>query len=203
VNAGVTNLVAGLILAGGASRRMGAPKALLQYSGETFLDRLIGLFAAVCDPVIVVLGSTPEVIRGGLQRTEQARFLVNEQWMFGQLTSMQKGLAAAPPEAGVLFTPVDYPAVSGATVARVVEAYRAAPGCTFAAPVFGGRRGHPVCIAPAVAREILALPPEAQARDVIRARAEGAVYVEVDDPGILTDVDDPEAYQRLLDGRAP
>ena len=48
---------AGLILAAGESRRMGSPKALLEYRGETFLDRLTRIFAAHCDPVIVVLGA--------------------------------------------------------------------------------------------------------------------------------------------------
>ncbi len=48
--------IAGLILAGGASRRMGSPKALLRLQDETFLDRLIRLFSGVCEPVVVVVG---------------------------------------------------------------------------------------------------------------------------------------------------
>jgi molybdopterin-guanine dinucleotide biosynthesis protein A len=48
--------IAGLILAGGASRRMGTPKALLRFQNETFLDRLIRIFSTVASPVIVVLG---------------------------------------------------------------------------------------------------------------------------------------------------
>jgi CTP:molybdopterin cytidylyltransferase MocA len=58
--------VAGLILAAGESRRMGSPKALLRYRGQTFLDTLISLFAARCSPVIVVLGADADRIRRGL-----------------------------------------------------------------------------------------------------------------------------------------
>ena len=49
-------MIAGIILAAGASSRMGTPKALLEYRGETFVDRLVRVLGAVCDPVIVVLG---------------------------------------------------------------------------------------------------------------------------------------------------
>ena len=48
--------IAGLILAAGESKRMGTPKALLDLRGETFLNRLIRVFAASCDPVVVVVG---------------------------------------------------------------------------------------------------------------------------------------------------
>ena len=48
----VVEVTCGLILAAGESRRMGSPKALLQFQGETFLDRLIGLFSRRCSPVI-------------------------------------------------------------------------------------------------------------------------------------------------------
>ena len=58
--------LAGLILAAGESRRMGSPKALLEFDGETFLDRLILTLGGACSPVIVVLGCEPQRIRAGL-----------------------------------------------------------------------------------------------------------------------------------------
>ena len=67
--------VAGIILAAGESRRMGSPKALLQYRNESFLDTLIGLFTERCDPVIVVLGAHADEIRTRTLRP--ATFVVN------------------------------------------------------------------------------------------------------------------------------
>ena len=126
---------AGLILAAGESRRMGAPKALLEYQGETFLSRLVRLFAARCSPVIVVLGSVP-----GMPVPFPARAVVNADWRDGQTSSMQCGLRAVPPEAdGVLFTLVDHPAVEPATI----DALLGASG-RLRIPRFEGRRGHPV-----------------------------------------------------------
>ncbi|HOK46806.1 MAG TPA: NTP transferase domain-containing protein, partial [Bryobacteraceae bacterium] len=75
--------LAGLILAAGASSRMGRPKPLLAYRGETFLDRLIGLLGRRCSPVVVVLGHDAETIRAGRPRADQAVFVVNTDWREG------------------------------------------------------------------------------------------------------------------------
>ncbi len=60
--------VAGLILAAGESRRMGFPKALLEFRGETFLDRLIAALSEHCSPVVAVLGARAQEIRAGVRR---------------------------------------------------------------------------------------------------------------------------------------
>ena len=86
--------VAGIILAAGESRRMGFPKALLRYRDETFLDTLIGLFAARCSPVIVVLGAHADRIRARTLRP--ATFVINPDYQRGQTSSMQCGLRAVP-----------------------------------------------------------------------------------------------------------
>ena len=194
--------LAGIILAAGESSRMGRPKALLPTPGweppENFLDRMIGLLAVHSDPIIVVLGAHAEAIREGSARASQATFVVNERYWEGQLSSLQRGLRAVPEDAaGVIFSPVDFPRVLADTVAGVVAAFLRGGGSGLAIPRFEGRRGHPVCAARSLIAEFLALPVEAQAREIIHRHAAEACYVDVDDPGILRDVDDPEAYRSL------
>lgn len=184
--------VAGIILAAGASRRMGAPKALLDYRGETFLDRLIGCLAPYCSPVIAVLGAGAEEIRPRIARP--ARVAVNMEWPAGQLSSLQCGLRALDGPSDVLFTLVDHPAVRPETVARIV----AGPGL-LRIPRFAGRRGHPVWFSAELIPEFLALPPDAAARDVVNRHADRIVYLDVDDPGVARDIDDPAAYRELLE----
>jgi molybdenum cofactor cytidylyltransferase len=178
---------------------MGAPKALLELAGETFLDRLIALFHTHCNPVVVVTGHDASNVEAGVRRAPQVLFVRNPAYRLGQLSSLQCGLRALPGDCeGVLFTPVDYPAVQPATVARLVERFeRRAPDELVVVPRCGGRRGHPVACARALFQEILALPAGAQARDVIRRHREATAYVDVEDPGILEDADDPTAYERL------
>lgn len=187
---------AALILAAGESRRMGVPKPLLQYRGETFLDRLIGLFAARCSPVIVVLGAAAEQIRAEVARP--ATFVVNCDYALGQTSSMQCGLRAVPADASaMLFTLADHPAVAPETLDAVLAC--AEPLCV---PRYRGKRGHPIRFSRRLIAEFLALPPTGAARDVVRAHAHETVFLDLDDPGIVTDVDDPEAYRSLLGVRA-
>jgi molybdenum cofactor cytidylyltransferase len=192
----------GLILAAGESRRMGSPKALLEFQGETFLDRLIGLFARRCSPVIAVLGAHQEIVRAGLRRAgeallaSEALLIDNPDFRLGQLTSMQCGLRAVPADAdGVLFTLVDHPAVARATIDALLDSGAPAP---LRIPRFAGRRGHPMWISKSLITEFLAVPAGSSAREVVTRHASEIACIDVDDPGILADVDDPQAYQLLL-----
>lgn len=189
--------VAGLILAAGESRRMGSPKALLEYQGETFIDRLSGLFAALCSPVIVVLGANADEIRARTARPVQ--FVFNPHYRSGQTGSLQCGLRAVPPQAeGVLFTLVDHPAVAAVTL----ETLLAAPRPLLRVPRCGGRRGHPVWFRRELISEFLSLPETGAARDVVRAHVAETEFLDVDDPGVLADIDDPASYRELLGARS-
>ena len=171
---------------------MGFPKALLRYGGETFLDRLIGLFAARCEPVIVVLGAHSERIREGTVRP--ATFAMNADYQRGQTSSMQCGLRAVPAEAeGVLFTLVDHPAVAPSTL----DALLGGSGPLVRVPRCQGRRGHPIWFARELMAEFLGLPDTGAAREIVRGHSAETEFLEVDDPGILADIDDPAAYVRL------
>jgi molybdenum cofactor cytidylyltransferase len=184
---------AGLILAAGESRRMGSPKALLEYRGETFLDRLVRLFTARCSPVIVVLGAAADEIRN--RAVQPCTFVVNPDYRSGMTGSMQCGLRALPADAeGVLFTLVDHPAVAPETIDALL-----AGGAPLRVPRCGGRRGHPIRFSAALIPEFLALGAGGAARDVVRAHAAETEFLDLDDPGILADIDDPAAY-RLLTG---
>jgi molybdenum cofactor cytidylyltransferase len=159
---------------------------------------MIGLLAAHSAPVIVVLGAHADAIRKGAVRASEATFVVNERYGEGQLSSLQCGLRAVPEEAaGVIFTPVDFPGVMPGTVAGVVATFVRGRGSGLVIPRYQGRRGHPICVARRLLPEFLALPVDAQAREIVHRHAAEACYVDVDDPGILRDVDDPEAYRSL------
>jgi molybdenum cofactor cytidylyltransferase len=189
-------VTAGLILAAGASSRMGSPKALLDFRGKTFLDNLTGLFSGFCHPVIAVVGHEAGRIRAGVRHPERALFAENTAYALGQLSSMQCGLRLVPESAaGVLFTLVDHPNVQPATIAALL-AVSTGP---LAIPRYQGRRGHPIFFNRKLMEEFLALSPDSQARQVVNRHADAACFVDVNDPGILDDVDDPAAYSRLLE----
>lgn len=186
--------LAAVILAAGASSRMGRPKALLQFAGETFLDRLIAGFDGIAEQTVVVLGFDAGTIRTGIARARDAHFVVNPDPSRGMLSSLQCGLAALPKDVGgVFFMPVDLPEVRRSTIEQLAKT--AGP---LVIPVFRGRHGHPVRVSEAIVSELLELPLTAQARDVIHRH--DAVFVEVDDAGVLHDVDTPAEYDALVAG---
>jgi molybdenum cofactor cytidylyltransferase len=172
---------------------MGFPKALLRYREETFLDTLIGLFAPRCSPVFVVLGAAAERIREGIRR--QAGFVVNHKWEQGMTTSLQCGLRAVPESCeGVLLTLVDHPAVASATVDLLLTE----PRPLLRIPRYKSKRGHPVWFSRALFGEFLALSAGAAANNVVHSHFPEAEFLDLDDPGIVADIDDPEAYRSLL-----
>ncbi len=196
--AGCSEVIAGIILSGGASRRMGTPKALLQFRGETFLDRLIRTFTAVCNPVIVVVGEHADKIRSGILRGADVLFAVNPDPERGMLSSLQCGLALVPADAdAAMFLPVDHPHLQISTIETLAAQFQA-DRAPVIVPTHAGERGHPVCIARPLINELLALPPDAKASDVIHRHVAQTSYIEVADPAVVTDVDDPAAYADLL-----
>jgi molybdenum cofactor cytidylyltransferase len=190
VNSGVGSV--GLILAAGESRRMGYPKALLRYRRETFLDTLVGLFADRCSRVVVVLGARADEIRSRAVRP--ATFVVNQDYTHGMTTSLQCGLRALPAETeSVLFTLVDHPAVAPETVDALLEGTP-----ILRVPRYKGRRGHPIRFSRSLFSEFLELSEKGAARDVVRNHAAEAEYLDLDDPGIVADIDDLDAYRGLI-----
>ena len=198
-------MIAAIILAAGASTRMGRPKALLLYRGETFAERLERLFSKVCDPVLIVVAHHADEIR----RQVRANFVINPDPDRGQLSSLQCALAQLPANVeGFAFTPVDCPAVDEETISRLIAEFRSHAG-SIVIPRFHGRalvadgrglsrRGHPVCIPANLIQEFLAIHPTEPTRTVIDRNRDRIVYVDVDDAGILADIDDPAAYRALI-----
>lgn len=185
-------LPAAVILAAGASSRMGRPKPLLEFEGETFLDRLITRFSGICRPVIVVLGYGADQVRTGIAHGGLAEIVINPAPERGMLSSLQCGLRSVPLDVeAVLFTPVDLPSIRPSTIEILIRTPAAV-----AIPLCDGRKGHPIRVSRQVVEELLALPVEAQAGDVIHRHR--AHLVDTGDPGILHDVDTPQDYDALL-----
>lgn len=191
-------MIAGLILAAGESSRMGRDKALLTYRGRTFLDTLIqNLRDAGIENAAVVLGHHAEEIQLAVNLTS-VRVIVNHDYRQGQTSSLQAGLAAleVPALEAVILCLVDHPAISVDVIRKLKDHFhQIRPPVVI--PTCQGQRGHPVVISRALFPELLALSLGEGANTVIRKYSDATQFVEIDDRGILLDVDDPETYERL------
>lgn len=184
--------IAAIILAAGESRRMGRAKALLPFRGGTFLSVLFGTLSPYCSPVVAVFGFNGETVAAGAPAGMVT--VINRDYRWGMLTSLQTGLRVLPESTDrVMFTLVDHPAITRATVEMLIGA-----DAEIAIPRIDGKRGHPVLVSREIALEFLAEPATSKVRDVIDRQANAIRYVEVDDPGICDDVDNPALYEALL-----
>ena len=195
---------AGIVLAGGSSRRMGRPKATLRIEGKPFVARSVELLHGEgLHPLVVVAGEHFEQTLAALPVGFDVWTLHNPQPERGQLHSLKlalRSLRSASDVSGAVVALVDHPRVRSATVRALLAAAREDG---IAVPRHGGRRGHPVVFGRALFAELLATADEDGARVVVRNRPDRVTTVDVDDPGILLDVDTPAEYERLTPtGRA-
>ena len=195
-------VIPAVVLAAGASSRMGRPKANLPLAdGHTFLSAIVStLLDAGIDDVMVVVGHEAETIVSAFSGTTlAARFVRNPDFSRGQLSSILAGLRAIdrPGVTAMLLTLVDVPLVSAATVRAVVDHYRRTRA-PIVRPASGSRHGHPVLIDRSVFGALRAADPAAGAKPIIRAHATAAGDLAIDDEGAFADVDTPEQYERLM-----
>jgi len=207
-----------VILAAGASSRMGRPKDQLQFQGLTVLAlALKNCRDAGCGtPIVVTRGERAAEIRAQLAlENASATLVVNPSPELGQTSSLRIGLQAlAPKTRAFLVFPVDFPLIRAADVEELCRIFdrpeqyssidpnytvRPLQAPDVVVPSFARRRGHPVLVNARLAPRILQLPPDAPARDVLSAPDLYTIYMEVDDDRVLVDLDTPDAYLAALE----
>jgi molybdenum cofactor cytidylyltransferase len=196
-------MIVGAILAAGRSTRMGRPKALLPCppGPGTFLTELVSAFrGGGIDDVLVVLRSDDVVVLDEVASLAQPpRVVTNPDTDRGQLSSLLCAVDAAEQAGadGLLVVPVDMPRIRAGTIAAVVGAF-AQSRPPIARAVHGGRHGHPVVFSRGVFAALRAADPDIGARAVVRGCGAAVLDVEVDDVGVLQDVDDSTDYRALF-----
>lgn len=187
---------AALVLAAGNSSRLGQPKQLLVYQGETLLHRAVRTaLAAGYTPVVVVTGALNTELRHAVADLP-CQTVHNPDWAAGMGASIRAGLAALGPAAtAVLVLSSDQPLVAAAQLAALAQ-HQQATGAPAVAAAYADAFGIPALFAASALADLHNIRPE-QGAKLLLARY-GPALALVPMPDAAFDVDTPAAYQDLL-----
>lgn len=192
--------VSAVVLAAGESLRMGETKQLLRMGGRTLLERTLEC-ARNSDAVetILVLGHAAETIRRELPQSllGGVTVVINPAYKRGMASSLREGLSAVAIDArAALIMLSDQPFVRGDTINRIIERYCASEA-EIVIPYYKGRRGNPVLLGRPVFEEAMLLKGDIGCRAIFASHTDRTLELNVNDAGILLDIDDRADYERL------
>jgi molybdenum cofactor cytidylyltransferase len=179
----------GVLLAAGFSSRAGDFKLAWRIGDRPLIACQVDLFQPFCEKIIVVAGFRIELIRKLLESNSQVQIVENKDFQKGMFSSIQVGVAQVSND--FYICPADYPAILPTTIQKLNNSQG-----KIRIPVYQKRKGHPVYFEKECKEGILDEKQDSSLRDYI-ARI-GFTTVEVDDPGILQDIDTKEDYKRIL-----
>jgi molybdenum cofactor cytidylyltransferase len=198
-NTRVDSRIGAVVLAAGSSSRMGEPKQLLPLADGTVLGlTLENLVAANLDEIVLVLGSSAETIEQILAESLiNLKIFVNSEYEQGMATSLRAGVAVLGENTdAALIVLADQPFIQAETFGRIMDQYRRT-NAQIVIPMFQGSRGNPVLLDRSVFHEVMALQGDIGCRAIFEKHLDGTINVEVNDIGILLDIDNKEDYERL------
>lgn len=189
-------MISAIILAAGASSRMGEPKPLVALGDRTVLGHVLdAVTASRVGETIVVLGADADRVRAGVDLAG-TRTVENPAFTDGMSTSLRAGLAALAPGSEAFFVVLgDEPFVTPGTLDQMIAA-RDRTHARVVVPVYRGVRGNPVLIDRSLAQEAEEITGDRGCRAIRLHHPEETVDVPVDDPGVVIDLDTPEEVQR-------
>lgn len=193
--------IASVILAAGLSRRMGQPKMVLPWGGQTVIGRVVQvLVEAGVAEIVAVTGGARQQVEAALAGLP-ARTVFNQRFEEDDMTvSLQAGLQALPAEIQACLVALgDQPQIEPGIVTAVIDAFRSS-GAELVIPSYQMRRGHPWLVGRSLWGEIQALHAPDTLRDFINRHADQIHYLNVNNPGVLKDLDTPDDYERERPG---
>jgi molybdenum cofactor cytidylyltransferase len=188
--------VAGIILAAGGSSRFGSPKSLLTWKGETFIERITRIsLEGGLSPVVIVAGDALNQVKTIISKWN-VTLVHNPKWQAGQSTSIHAGLNAIPTSCGAaIFLLADQPQVSRAIISALIEAH-ARSLAPIIAPQVDQERANPVLFDYSTFPRLLEIQGDQGGRALFSKYQ--VHWLPWQDKSLLSDIDTPQDYQRLL-----
>lgn len=182
--------VEGIVLAGGLSTRVGANKLILDIGGKTVIERCIYGMYDICSKIIVVGGNRIEEIENILNKYPKVELIYNSNYLDGMFSSVKKGLMNIKEEKFFLI-PGDYPVINKETYKQMLKL-----DGDIVIPMHKGKKGHPLLMKSYLIEELIKSKQCNTLRDFVNIK--GFKSINVEEPGVLMDIDTMEDYQKIL-----
>ncbi|MBM7622515.1 molybdenum cofactor cytidylyltransferase [Sporohalobacter salinus] len=191
-------MVSAIVLAAGMSTRLGEPKQLLSIGKRTIIEEVINnLLATEVEEVIVVLGYQASQVKK-LIAGQEVEICYNKDYKLGQSTSLKEGLSSINDDCRAILCMLgDQPLVKKETINQLINEFEAGTEL-IVAPEYKGRRGNPVIFSADLKSEMLEISGDQGARELIYKYYNQIKLVEVEDQGVIFDIDTKEDYLKLL-----
>ena len=191
----------GILLAAGRGERFRAASAMDEnkllwrlQDGRRVIEASADAMCAVLDEIVLI--TTPGATFEQCRFAGNLRVIVANEAALGMGHSLAAGASVLPVDQGIIVALGDMPAIKPSSIQIIADALE--QGADIAAPIFKGRRGHPVGFAARYRDALCALKGDVGARDLLRREADRVLEIVVDDPGILMDVDLPSMLQGFV-----
>jgi molybdenum cofactor cytidylyltransferase len=190
------NEISVLILAAGSSSRLGQPKQLVEFEGQTLLERITHTALSVSEDVLVVLGANIDLVKPTLDAfSDRINIIENTAWNEGMGTSIRLGVEnLAPKSDGILILLADQPLISQVLLQKMMQTF-AEKKYPIVACSYGEQLGVPILFDKSFFSELINLKGEQGAKSFLKNYSENIASVEFKDG--LFDIDTPEDLQKL------
>jgi molybdenum cofactor cytidylyltransferase len=191
-------MIDAIVLAAGRSLRMGTQKLLLPFAGQTVIGHIVEqVLAAPLRSAFVVVAAGDASVRSALA-DRPFSFVENPEPEGDMLSSVRAGIRALPRDTSAAMIVLgDQPSIRSDVVRSLLDAQQSS-GRGIVAPVYGGKRGHPMLVAARHFRELLTGHDGIGLRGLLAAHHYDVFDLPVSDEGVLADIDYPEDYMREL-----
>ncbi len=188
-----------LLLAAGASSRMGQPKQLLPWGKQTLIEHQIQVMLKTTQPVFVVVGAFSELVLSIVQNYP-IQIVINDNWEQGMGTSLSLGISHVkqkfPDVNGVLITLLDQPLIATSYLQKMLDVFQSGSRQIIVSQSASGWTGVPVLFDEYYFSELSELKSDEGAKKIIKRHEENLILLDGDE--LLEDIDTPETYQQLL-----
>lgn len=185
-------MVEGVVLAGGKASRMRQNKMLLQYKGKPMIYHTIKSMFTYCNKITIVTGYYDLDYKEVLKEFQNVQILYNDEHDLGMFSSIKKAISQCKED--IVLIPGDYPLVKDLTYKRILDG-----DGQIRVPVYSGRRGHPIFISKHLFKDLLSEDVESNLK--IWRDKHKVTYIEVDDGGVIRDIDTIVEYKQLIEER--